>query len=403
MSFTDAETRLQAYTRGADLGWAADAMTRQRDEIIGRWLAATSAQDFHDDRPDRYVANHIPPLFDALVAVLRRDAPRAVDPSRPLDDPAVLRAAREHARTRFEQGLDAAQVVTEFRLLRQEIGRALRLVVDHVAPAADVVAAEMLVNDALDGAITLALETLTRHVEEVREDFIATTVHDVQQPLSGIRGYLQLARRDLGRPDADPARVDEMLGHAEDGVDRLRRLLATLADATRLALGRLIVQPTPTGLAGLVCQVIEQLDPEAGGRVRLRADSDEATTADVDPDLLERVVANLLSNAVKYSTGSTPIDVTVRRAGSQVRLSVRDRGIGLTPDEQAGLFRRYARTGRAVARGIEGAGLGLYLSRGIVEAHGGQIWAESAGPDRGTTIHVALPRAVAAPNGSDGP
>jgi signal transduction histidine kinase len=262
----------------------------------------------------------------------------------------------------------------------------------------------MLVNDALDGAITLALETLTRHVEEVREDFIATTIHDVQQPLSGIRGYVQLARRDLGRPDPEPVRVDEMLGHAEDAVDRLRRLLATLADATRLALGRLTIQPVATSLAALVRRAIEELGPEAGGRVRLRADSDEATTAVVDPDLLERVAANLLSNAVKYSPGGEPIDVTVRRRDDQIRLSVRDRGMGLTPEDQAGLFRRYSRTSRAVERGIEGAGLGLYLSRGIVEAHGGQIRADSAGLNQGTTIHVSLPRAAAttAPNGHDG-
>jgi len=83
--------------------------------------------------------------------------------------------------------------------------------------------------------------------------------------------------------------------------------------------------------------------------------------------------------------------VTVRNEQAAVHLAVRDQGIGLAPDELGQLFQRYGRTRRARERGTEGAGLGLYVSRGIVEAHGGRIWAESAGPGHGTIVHFLLP------------
>lgn len=166
------------------------------------------------------------------MAVLRREAPRWAAAAVLLDDPAVLEAARGHARDRFEQGLEAAEIATEFRLLRQEIGRALRLQVEDRTPTRDVVAAELLVHDALDGAITLALDALTRRVEEVRAEFLATTVHDVQQPLTTVKANFQLLRRGLER-GGDATKLVEVAARGEAEADRMARLLATLADTAR--------------------------------------------------------------------------------------------------------------------------------------------------------------------------
>jgi PAS domain S-box-containing protein len=163
-------TRVEAFVRGAELGLVAAVLAAGRDEILRRWLEAARAQPFHAAQRDRAVADHLPHLFDALVTFLQRSAPQSVDPAPPLDDPAVLAAARAHARDRFAQGLRAAEVLTEFRLLRQEIGRELRARADV---AADVVGAELLVHDALDGASTLALAALEAHEAERRETEIA--------------------------------------------------------------------------------------------------------------------------------------------------------------------------------------------------------------------------------------
>src|SRR5919202_2359969 len=155
--------RVQAFVQGAALGPVAETLTAGRDAILRRWLEAARRQPFHAAQPGRAVADHVPRLFDALVAFLRRHAPGEVDPGSPLDDEAVRAAARAHARDRFAQGLAAADVLTEFRLLRQEIGRALR---ERADGAGDVLAAELLVHDALDGAATLALAALEAHEAE---------------------------------------------------------------------------------------------------------------------------------------------------------------------------------------------------------------------------------------------
>jgi PAS domain S-box-containing protein len=159
--------RVGAFARGAELAPVAELLSKGRDEILRRWFEAARAQPFHADRPDLAVADHIPHLFDALVAFLQRAGPHAVDPSPPLDDAAVRDAAGAHARDRFAQGLGAADVLTEFRLLRQEIGRALRT--QSAGLAADVAGAELLVHDALDGATTLALAALDAQEAARRE------------------------------------------------------------------------------------------------------------------------------------------------------------------------------------------------------------------------------------------
>jgi signal transduction histidine kinase len=166
-------TRVEAFVRDADLGRVAAILATARDEILRRWLETARLQPCHAAQPDRAVADHIPHLFDALIVFLRRAAPRSVDPEAPLDDRAVHAAAQEHARARFGQGLGAADVLTEFRLLRQEIGRALRARLGG-AVAADVVGAELLVHDALDGAMTLALAALD--AQEAERRFLAAEV-----------------------------------------------------------------------------------------------------------------------------------------------------------------------------------------------------------------------------------
>ncbi len=388
----DANARIAPLTQHAELGEVAAALTRERDAILHAWLEAARLQAFHVGRRERAVADNIPMLFDALVALLQRSAPRWVEPGPPLEDPAILRAAQEHARVRFEQGLQPADVVTEFRLLRQEIGRALRFHLADRAPLSDVLAAELLVHDALDGAISVALDAITTHIEEVREDFLATTLHDVGQPLTAVKGSIGLALRELQHPPLDREQLARTLGRAAAETERLWALLADLADRSRLALGRHDVHLDALDLSALVRAVVERVDPEEARRVVI-VDAVHPMTVRGDARLLARVLDNLLSNALKYSAPLGRVTVALAREADRAQVAVQDTGIGLTADELEGLFRRYARAGSAVARGVPGDGLGLYLSRGIVEAHGGRLWLESPGRDQGTTAHLVLPTA----------
>ena len=388
----DVKTRGGPMAHGANLAWVAEALVERRAEILDRWHNVTARQSFHIGRRSLAVADHIPDLFDAIVDLLQRTAPRAALSESLLQDPTVLHAAREHARVRFEQGLSAADVVTEFRLLRQEVGRGIRAEVDDHAPTGDVVAATLLVHDALDGAIALALTALSVQLEELREEFLATTVHDVQQPITTIKATVQLAIRQLEHPDVDLAHVAALLRRVDTETKRMSLLLTTLSDTSRLRLGRLEPLLVDVDLGVIMREHIASLEPDAAERVHVEFSTDVDFVGRWDPDLLERVIANLLSNALKYSPPDQPIRVRLTSDPDTVTLCVVDHGIGIAEEELPVLFSRYGRAAGALAAGVQGYGLGLFLCKGIVEAHGGRIWAESPGAGGGASVIMVLPK-----------
>lgn len=376
-----------------DLGWVAELLAEQREEILSRWLDGTAGQPLPESRSPKAGSPHIPRVFDALTEALHPATFHEGDVEPPRAHSAVLHAAHEHTHAGLQQGLRAAEIIAEFRLLRQEIGRALHRHSDAAARAADVASAELLINDALDAAIALALAAMSSQVDEVRDELLAGVVHDVQQPMTAIKGNLQLALRGLARVDGDVGGIREAVQRAHAETDRMGDLMATLTEASRLALGRMEPRRSEVDLPSLVADVVARCDESASSRITLEVAPGPRPTGFWDPVMLQRVVGNLLSNAAKYSPPGSPIQVTVA-GGDEARLAVHDRGLGLTPDEVARLFQRYSRGQAAIDSGVQGLGLGLYLSRGIVEAHGGRIWCQSAGPGQGTSFYVVLPCGV---------
>lgn len=399
MSTGDVERRVERLVQHVDLSWVTEALVARRQDILERWLEAAAEQPFHQGRREHAVTDHIPRLFDALVDLMRRTAPRWVNARAPLDDPAVLDAAKSHARMRAEQGLQPADIVVEFRLLRHEILRALRQHLPDNVPTTDVVGAELLVNDALDGAISTGLEALVQRINEARDEFLALTLHEVRRPLTVIRAAAQFAQRLLAQLEPDTPRALDTLQRVISSTDEMARRLSRLLDASRIALGQLELSPAEADLAALVRETIERLDPESARRVRLTIQRGLDTRGRWDAEQLRQVVDNLLSNALKYSPPQSPVEVRLYGDAERVGLRVRDRGFGIPAEELPRLFQRYVRTSEAERRGIEGLGLGLYVSRGIVEAHGGCVWAESSGLGRGSTFYVELPRRVASEPG----
>lgn len=377
-----------------ELASAVDALLVVRDAILSHWLEATSRQPFHQGRRGRAVADDIPRLFDALLALLRKDGVHRANPDEPLDDPEVLAAAQDHARARAAQGLRPAEVVIEFRLLRREIWRVLHLA--NTIPTGSVLSLQYLINDALDAAITLGSSALTAQVEEVREDFMATTPHEVRQPITAIKGSAQFAERLLSRPEPDLQRIRQTLQRIETESDHLAAVLSRQVEASRIALGYLDLRPTPADLVSLVRETVAQFEPERAARVRLVFPPDTDASGWWDPIRLDQVIRNLLSNAFKYSPPEAPVEIAIQAEPDTMHLHLRDHGFGIAPEDLPHLFHRYFRCKAAVERGVEGSGLGLYLCRGIIEAHHGRIWAESPGPGQGTTIHITLPRKTAA-------
>lgn len=387
----DIEARMGEVARDADLTDVAALLATRRTEILSGWLREASAQPFHAGDTEHAVADHIPRLFDALVVLLRRDAEpgKAVTP--PLADPDVEAAARDHAGARFEQGLGPADVATEFRLLRQEIGQALAHDLPDDLPASEAIAAHAMVDDAIDAASTVAMVALSERVELIRTEFLAVTLHDVRQPMTIIEGSLALASRRLAESPADRASIEELLRDAMAACQEMTATLDTLSDASRLAMGALELNLEPAELRGIVAEGVELLDPEGRARIVIEPETLPSAIGEWDTPLLRRVLRNLCSNALKYSAGDQPVRIIATVQDDAIHLSVVDTGIGLEPQEVEHLFERYSRADGARERGIPGAGLGLYASRGIVRAHGGDIWLESAGRDQGTTAHVRLP------------
>src|SRR5688572_11684400 len=263
----ETQTRIDGVVGPADLTPVADPLSAGRDRILARWLEAASRQPFHEGRPDGAVADHIPPLFDAIVAVIRRRADPADYETAPLDDEDVAREARAHARARFEQGLGPVAIVTEFRLLRHEIARALAaLLGDDVRPA-DVVAGLALVGDALDGAATIGLTALSHSIETTREAFLATIVHDIRQPVTLVEGSLHLSDRWLRTPPVDTERVRESVADALMATMELVAMIDTLSDASRLVLGALKADLEPASLGAIVRGAVDAFGASARERV----------------------------------------------------------------------------------------------------------------------------------------
>jgi signal transduction histidine kinase len=293
---------------------------------------------------------------------------------------------------RAGQGLTPADVVVEFRLLRQEIWRALRASLPDEAPTGDVVAAEMLINDALDAAITQGLAALTDYVQQLREEFLATTVHDVLQPLTAISGEAQMLARLLSKTAPDPARLHTGVERINASAKRMTAMLQALTDMSKIALGSLDLQLREANLEEIVTDALQHCSTEEVERTRVKVRQGADLTGVWDPTRLLQVVGNLLGNAFRYSAADTPVEIDLDGDKDTATLIVRDRGIGIPADDLKHIFSRYHRSSNVLERRIEGSGLGLYICKGIVDAHDGRIQAESPGPGEGTTITVTLPR-----------
>jgi signal transduction histidine kinase len=388
----DIDERIEGVVDSADMGPIAEALARRRAEILAAWLKAALEQPFHADNPMAAVADHIPSLLENIIGVLRQSAYRD-DVQPPMDDPAVIDAAKAHAQMRFEQGLGPVAIVTEFRLLRHEIGRALIASIED-APAQDILAGQAVIDDALDGAATVGLDALSDRVESLREEFLATTVHDIRQPITLVTASLDLAARWLGEPEFDRDRITEVITSAVVAANEINIMLDTLGDASLLSMGALEAEREPAKLDAIVADALALLDAETQRQIDFEPSADQVVGL-WDPHLLRRVVSNLISNALKYSPRGERIEIeTGRTADDLAKLEVRDRGMGLTTEEAETVFDRFARADRARAQGIPGLGLGLYACRGIVAAHGGTMVLLSDGPGNGTAVVVTLPLMV---------
>ena len=233
---------------------------------------------------------------------------------------------------------------------------------------------------------TLAIRQLERF-DSLRNDFLALITHEMRTPLAVINGFAeQLRDRWSELPDAEKLdNLDAMLRNSR----HVYRLVEEALEIARLESGGFAYELRSLALEDEVKRTVADLPPVDAGRIRVRADR-ELPNVRCDPDRHWQVLMNLLSNALKFSAPHAAVDVELTRRDSVVEVAVRDHGAGIEPGDLPRLFQKFSRVGTQEIG--SGSGLGLYVSKAMIEAQGGHMWAQSE-PGRGSTFVYALPAA----------
>ncbi|RKG79579.1 PAS domain S-box protein [Corallococcus exercitus] len=231
-------------------------------------------------------------------------------------------------------------------------------------------------------------ETALRLASEAKDAFLAAASHELRTPLAAAKGHAHLALLKLGgQTEAGPGKSLQIINRQ---IDRMAKLVEDLLDISRLQAGRLSLELEPFDLSQLVLETRDRMAVLSQTH-ELKVEVPEHLEGTWDRGRLDQVLTNLLSNAIRYSPeGGQVLVRLVAEGDSGVHLSVKDQGVGIPTEKQRIIFERF---GRAHGSKYGGLGLGLTISQGIVEQHGGRIWAESTGTvGQGSTFNVWLPR-----------
>jgi len=245
-----------------------------------------------------------------------------------------------------------------------------------------------------------------RRLDAIKDDFIQLTAHELRTPLTTVYGYSRLVQsapafREAVAADPDAAAALEGLVAS---VERLQLVVDEIIAVSRIALGRVDLKIGPTNLRALIERVTQDYGRVIGQRrLRLNCNLDEWPRALMaDAALVELALSNVLGNAIKYTPDGGTITLHARAAGAVLKITIADTGVGIAPEDHEAIFDRFYTAGdtqlhstsKTAFRG-GGLGLGLAISRGIIQAHGGRLWVESPGYDPrtlpGSVFHIDLP------------
>jgi PAS domain S-box-containing protein len=226
-----------------------------------------------------------------------------------------------------------------------------------------------------------------KQLEQEREEWMGVVAHDLRQPAAVISFAQQLlARYGEGLGSKEATSITRIGAAART----LSRMIDDLLDVTLIDTRRLKLKPRPVDVGALIKEVVERCRPMCEGKsLHVQAPAEPVPVL-VDPERLEQVLTNLLSNAAKYSDPASEIHARLTRAGGEIEVVVENRGKGMTAEEATRVFQRFYRTRAAQAGPLGGVGLGLYIAKGLIEAHGGRIGVKSV-PGDTTTFWFRLP------------
>lgn len=293
----------------------------------------------------------------------------------------------------------ASLLILPLRTRREMLGAILiaandpdRAMTDEKLPLAEVLAerAALAIENAKLYTEQVEARRKVEDLSRLKDEFLSIASHELRTPVTSIKGYTQLAKTLIRENDL--ATSEEYLDIALDQIDRMSRLILELLDVSRIETGRLQIRREPITWATFVRDVVHRHHTAFSDRhFRVDVEGDERVV-NGDRDRLEQVLGNLLENAVKYSPEGSDISLDVDDRGDHVVTAVSDRGMGIPADELGQVFERFHRGRHVSSTNYGGLGLGLYITKQIVERHGGQIWVESR-EGQGTTFYFSLPAA----------
>lgn len=238
------------------------------------------------------------------------------------------------------------------------------------------------------GAVSVIRDvSFEKEVDQLKSALISTVSHELRTPLTMIQGFSEL----LLTRDLREQKSREALEQIKVSAERLSRLIENLLSVSRIESDRLAMRLVPVDLPGLVEEVVAAFRQEQDLDLQLSFDQMPLVLA--DRDMLVQILTNLLSNAIKYSPKGGLVVISGKRQGPSAEISVQDQGIGMSESEAAQLFEKFYRVDHPEVHKVGGTGLGLYITKNLVELQGGQIWVNSE-PGRGTTFVFSLPLAI---------
>jgi signal transduction histidine kinase len=233
---------------------------------------------------------------------------------------------------------------------------------------------------------------ILQELNRLRSELIANVSHELRTPLGLIKIFCSSLLMDDINFDREIQR--KFLSHIDEEADRLETIVDNLLDVSRVESGRLRLDKRPTDVGQLATEIIEaiklEMDVQLTQHHLVHDFPSDPLVATVDPKRIEQVLRNLLNNAIKYSPEGGTIAVRGRGEEKQLLILVSDQGMGIPSEDQERVFERFYRVENEITRSVRGAGLGLPVCRGIVEAHGGRIWVEST-LGVGSTFCFTLP------------
>jgi signal transduction histidine kinase len=371
----------------------ADFIRQNERAIVDEWIEfARTRSPASEGMSKLALQDHIHDILQFIAADLEspQTAPQQFDKSRGLTDsagPFHETAAEIHAALRLAEGFDIDQMVSEYRALRASIVK--QWAMPSTLGSKDIEDLTRF-NEAIDQAVAESVAHYTNTINNSRNLFLGVLGHDLRNPLSATSMAARWIERSGG---ADPTKQAKVVSQLIKSTDRATRILDDLLDLTRSSFGTEIpVSKSQTDLAALSETIADELR-------RIHATSTINVTYEGDPNglwdagRLGQALSNLMGNAIQYGDGSKPVAVTIDgKDPAYVDVRVHNFGSPIPPEAQKTIFQSWTRGRSEVSGRHPHLGLGLYIGRLIIEAHGGEIAVMST-KESGTTFTCRLPRA----------